>query len=261
MLASRSFDHMLGWLQAPGYQIDGLDGSQFNLDSTGEIVPVADDAKYSGDYTPIPRKRFRDVAEQVFGSIAPVPGAVPTMSGFVKNYGEISGSVAKSHGVMKGFNPSEIPVLTTLAQNYAVCTRWFSSVPGPTLPNREYAHAATSVGHVNMTMNWRTNSKTIYELLVDNQQTAKIYYTDATTATIFEGLMGQQSEFFVPDFDQFFLDCKSNTLPAYKNSGFAVNIPDFFSSKRSPTGLVSGDDFPRPPSAAGNGNQGGKAQT
>ena len=35
MLENRSFDHMLGWLQSPTYQIDGLDGTQFNLDSTG----------------------------------------------------------------------------------------------------------------------------------------------------------------------------------------------------------------------------------
>jgi phospholipase C len=49
MLENRSFDHLLGWLQTDQYQIDGLDVTQFNRDSTGEPVKVSDDANYSGD--------------------------------------------------------------------------------------------------------------------------------------------------------------------------------------------------------------------
>ena len=215
MMENRSFDHMLGWLESPGYKIDGVDGTQTNRDSTGEPVAVTSDAAYSGDYDPDVAHDFTDVVEQIFGTRIPAAGAVPNMSGFVTNYGEVSGSVKKSHGAMKGFKPDKIPVLTTLAQNYAVCTRWFSSVPGPTLPNRAYAHAATSVGHVDMTINWWKESKTIYELLVDHQRTAKIYYTDATIALTFGGMMGRQSLFFVPDFDQFYRDCAANNLPDY----------------------------------------------
>lgn len=215
MLENRSFDHMLGWLQTPQYQIDGLDGTQLNRDSTGEPVRVTKDAEYSGDYDPDVAHDFLDVNQQIFGTQTPADGAVPSMSGFVTNYGAVSGSVKKSHAVMKCFDPKKIPVLTTLAQEYAVCTRWFSSVPGPTLPNRAYAHAATSVGHVDMTINWWKESKTIYELLVENQRTAKIYYTDATIALTFGGMMDRQSLYFVPEFDQFFRDCKANNLPDY----------------------------------------------
>jgi len=215
MLENRSFDHMLGWLQSPQYPIDGLDGTQLNRDSTGEPVAATNDAAYSGDYNPDVAHDFLDVSEQIFGTKTPAAGAAPSMSGFVTNYGEVSGSVPKSHAVMKCFNPSKLPVLTTLAQNYALCTRWFSSVPGPTLPNRAYAHAASSVGHVDMTINWWKESKTIYELLVDNQHTAKIYYTDATMALTFGGMLDRQSLFFIPDFDQFGRDCKANNLPEY----------------------------------------------
>jgi phospholipase C len=215
MLENRSFDHMLGWLQSAQYQIDGLDGTQSNVDSTGEPVRVTKDADYSGDYTPDVAHDFLDVYEQIFGTQNPAAGTSPSMSGFVKNYGTISESVSKSHHVMKCFDPAKIPVLTTLAEQYAVCTRWFSSIPGPTLPNRAYAHAATSVGHVDMTINWWKESKTIYEILVDNNFTAKIYYTDATMALTFGGLIARQSEFFIPDFSAFFDDCKSNNLPNY----------------------------------------------
>jgi phospholipase C len=215
MLENRSFDHMLGWLQSPQYQIDGVDGTQSNADANGQQVPVTKDADYSGDYDPDVAHDFLDVNEQIFGAQNVPAGAQPTMSGFVKNYGAVSESVDKSHRVMKCFDPQKIPVLTTLAQQYAVCTRWFSSVPGPTLPNRAYAHAATSVGHVDMTVNWWKESKTIYELLVDHGFTAKIYYTDATIALTFGGMMDRQNKFFVPDFGAFYDDCKGNNLPNY----------------------------------------------
>jgi len=216
MLENRSFDHMLGWLQSPAYQIDGLDGTQFNLDSTGAKVVVTKDAEYSGDYDPDVAHDFDDVTHQIFGTISPAADAQPTMSGFVADYGDVSQSVDKSHHVMKCFDPDKIPVLTTLAQQYAVCTRWFSSVPGPTLPNRAYAHAATSVGHVDMTINWWKESKTIYELLTDKEFSARIYYTDATIALTYGGMIDRQDEFFEPDFEQFYRDCKNpDNMPNY----------------------------------------------
>ena len=39
-----------------------------------------------------------------------------------------------------------MPVLTTLAREFAVCDAWFSSLPGPTWPNRFFVHAASSGG-------------------------------------------------------------------------------------------------------------------
>jgi len=47
---------------------------------------------------------------------------------------------------MKCFNPKTLPILSTLAQEYGVCDRWFSSVPGPTIPNRLFTHSANSYG-------------------------------------------------------------------------------------------------------------------
>jgi len=215
MLENRSFDHLVGWLQSATYQIDGLDGTQFNRDSTGEPVKVTNDANWSGDYDPDVAHDFLNVNQQIFGTTAPAPGAAPTMSGFVTSYGAVSGSVAKSHRVMKCFNPAKLPVLATLAQQYALCTRWFASIPGPTLPNRAYAHGATSVGHVEQTINWWKETKTIYELLVDHGFTAKIYYTDSTITLTYGGMLARQAQFFVPDFDAFFDDCKKNNLPDY----------------------------------------------
>src|SRR3954470_1765773 len=88
MLENRSFDHMLGWLQSPQYQIDGTDGTKLNRDSTGEIVRATDDAEYSGDYDPDVAHDFPDVNQQIFGTKTPADHALPTMGGFVTNYGE-----------------------------------------------------------------------------------------------------------------------------------------------------------------------------
>ncbi len=46
--------------------------------------------------------------------------------------------------------PENVPVLSTLAREFAVCTRWFCSVPGETWPNRNFMHAATSDGETNI---------------------------------------------------------------------------------------------------------------
>lgn len=215
MLENRSFDHLLGWLQSDQYPIDGVDGTQFNRDSTGEPTEVTNDANYSGDYDPDVAHDFLNVSEQIFGTQNPAAGAPALMSGFVTSYEAVSGSTAKARNVMKCFDPKKVPVIATLAQQYALCTRWFSSIPGPTLPNRAYAHGATSIGHVDMTINWWKETKTIYELLADHNFTAKIYYTDSTITLTYGGLLAAQDRYFVPDFKVFFDDCKRNNLPDY----------------------------------------------
>ena len=42
--------------------------------------------------------------------------------------------------------PTQLPVLTRLAQEFVVCNNWFSSLPGPMWPNRFFSHAASSGG-------------------------------------------------------------------------------------------------------------------
>ncbi|HEV7442865.1 MAG TPA: alkaline phosphatase family protein, partial [Steroidobacteraceae bacterium] len=46
----------------------------------------------------------------------------------------------------KGFVASQLPTLNELAQRYVLFDNWFSSVPGPTWPNRFFIHAASSGG-------------------------------------------------------------------------------------------------------------------
>jgi len=214
MMENRSFDHMFGLMMSPDYPIDGLQGTETNPDGDEKDVPVNADAKISGDLTPDPGHHYPDVNMQIFGNYEARDDGGPKMMGFVKSYQDHTHDVPKSHRVMNCFSPEKIPVLTTLARQYANCDRWFSSVPGPTLPNRSYMHAATSIGRVDMSPIWADESTTIYELLATFGVSSKIYYEDFTVAMTFKALTGKQGDLFgrVDDFKR---ACKTGKLPAY----------------------------------------------
>src|SRR6059058_357353 len=87
MMENRSFDHMLGALKGIDSRIDGLDGTQFNLDTTGARAPVEPLAQFQGQLDPDPDHHFPGVDLQLFnGDMS--PQRVPTMLGFVKSYFE-----------------------------------------------------------------------------------------------------------------------------------------------------------------------------
>jgi phospholipase C len=150
MMENRSFDHMFGRMMSPAYHIDGLTGTESNPDSAEQETRFL--RRYPGRRShPRPgSSHFADVNLQIFGNPQGVPDGGPAMKGFVESYQTHTHNAAKSRRIMKCFSPDKVPVLTTLAKQYAICDRWFSSVPGPTLPNRSYIHSATSIGRVDM---------------------------------------------------------------------------------------------------------------
>lgn len=211
MMENRSFDHVFGFLKSPDWPIDGLTGTETNPDINGAPVRVTPDARYSGDLTPDPGHDFVSVNEQIFGNSTGT--GTPTMQGFVKAYFGKTKDVAKSHNIMKCFGPGRLPAISTLAREYAVCDRWFASVPGPTLPNRAFAWAGTSLGRVDMNPNYLT-LKTVFELLDGHGVSSKIYFTDVTIGLTVSFLLQRAKKFFA-FFDSFRDDCKNNRLPAF----------------------------------------------
>ena len=215
MMENRSFDHMLGFMKSPTYGIDGVDGTQLNRDSTGEPVTVNKNAQPTGDLPADPSHDFEDVMEQMFGTQTPQPGQQPAMSGFVQNYERFAGSPVRAHSIMNCFDPVQLPILTTLASSYAVCDRWFSSVPGPTIPNRVYAHAGTSRGRLDLSPDFLGGFHTVYEALLKNNVSSTIFYEDWTAALSFEGLLlHNQAEYFA-EYARFAELVGNNRLPSY----------------------------------------------
>jgi phospholipase C len=158
MLENRSFDHLFGFSGLTGFDatsgaptsIDGLTGQESNM-SGGTTYRVTRDASLAAPHDP--PHEFLDIVRQLCGSgavhVPPAPyDPYPAIdsSGFVDSYRQGRGVTAPGE-IMKCFDtPRQLPVLYALAQEFALCDRWFSSLPGPTWPNRMFAHAASAGG-------------------------------------------------------------------------------------------------------------------
>ena len=211
MMENRSFDHMLGSLKAVDARIDGLSGNESNPDTKGNIIKAQPLADYQGQLDPDPDHDFDAVDQQIFDG-----GTTPTMQGFIKNYFLQRKDVSHSQKIMYYFPANKVPVLTTLAREFAVFNRWFSSIPGPTLCNRAFAHYGTSFGHVDMSLFYvNTKFKSVYQRLIDANHTAKLYYFDQVSSSLeVINLLKDQPKLF-GTYDQFLEDCRRGTLPEY----------------------------------------------
>lgn len=214
MMENRSFDHMLGFAQSASWPIEGLAATETNRDSAGTEVQVSNDANFAGDLTPDPGHSGFDTLTQLYGDPNAPITRDPIMSGFVRSYEGKTGNPQDAHRIMKCFTPLRLPVLTHLAQQFCICDHWFSSLPGPTFPNRAFMHAATSLGRVDMGIDWRNLSPTIYERLAENHLDSVIYYHDSTMASTFDGLAGNP-DFFGSFDDDFLPACEDDDLPIY----------------------------------------------
>jgi phospholipase C len=213
MMENRSFDHMLGSLRVGDPRINGLTGAESNLDTTNEPAPVKPLAEFQSQLDPDPNHHFPAVHEQLFNG-GPVDN--PTMQGFVKSYYGERKDVDHSRKIMYYFPESKLPVLSGLARNFALFNGWFSSIPGPTLCNRAFAHYGTSFGQVSMDVFYYNKQYlSIYERLVKAGHSAKLYYFDEASSSLeVVNLLQNQPKLF-GTYDQFLKDCKLGQLPQY----------------------------------------------
>ncbi|MGN6603645.1 MAG: alkaline phosphatase family protein [Ginsengibacter sp.] len=157
MFENRSFDHILGFSGIKGSdvvtgnptEINGLQKpedfkSEFPSGS-GKYIQPTPDAPTSLSFDP--PHEFLNTLEQLCGKGAAYEkGNYPQInnSGFAISYAD---AAKKEEAInMQCFAPKDVPIITQLATEFAVCDNWFSSVPGPTWPNRFFLHAATSGG-------------------------------------------------------------------------------------------------------------------
>jgi phospholipase C len=182
MMENRSFDHMLGSLKAanarsvmppdlkqPGCEKKSGEGAG----AGGFLRAVAAD----------PDHHFPAVVADFGGD----PNRVANMQGFVKSYFNQQRDVGHSQKIMYYFAQDKLPVLTTLALEFAVFNRWFASIPGPTICNRAFAHYGTSFGRVDMNLIYISEPfKSIYDRLIGAtpKHTSKLSYYDTTSSTM-----------------------------------------------------------------------------
>jgi phospholipase C len=143
MLENRSFDQMLG---AFSIRYDNLDGipqngpPRFNLDTEGN--------KY---------EQLR--SEELQMPLDPDHDNGPVLEqlkddngGFVKDFVRAHPESGRSDRmqIMGYYEFGFLPALHALGDDFLICDRWFSSLPGPTWPNRFFALSGTCHGHVTM---------------------------------------------------------------------------------------------------------------
>ena len=64
----------------------------------------------------------------------------------MKSYFDQRNDVEHSRKIMYYFKPTRIAGSNNACQKFAVFNGWFSSIPGPTICNRAFAHYGTSFG-------------------------------------------------------------------------------------------------------------------
>jgi phospholipase C len=158
MLENRSFDHLLGFSKISGTDaesglkttVNGLSGTETNS-YNGNVATVSHPADYA--MVVDPGHEFTDVLCQLSGPAAKyTPGGnYPPIenSGFLASYAGVCSKANQQRDVseiLKCYSVDQLPVLSALAQEFAVCDRWHASMPGPTWPNRMFVHAASSAG-------------------------------------------------------------------------------------------------------------------
>lgn len=249
MLENRSFDQMLGFLYdgkrttTSGAPFDGLTGDETNLDELGKTVAVsritANTANAYFKPGADPGEGFYNTNMQLYSTMHPAADAKSANSGFISNFkSAIDYDLAHHYGdtlpgtqpadIMLMYTPELLPVMSALARGYAVCDRWFASVPTQTVPNRAFASAGTSQGRLDNHVKSFT-CPSIFGRLSENKLDWAIYGYNRPplTRTDFpDTLQADPSHFGL--FADFQRRAKSGDLPPY-----TFLEPDFSASGNS----------------------------
>jgi phospholipase C len=154
---NRSFDHYLGSMNRPG--VDGIPSTYTNPNGSGGTARPS--------HAPTT-------------CISPdVPHTWDAMHA-QWNSGRMDGFYTSAAGTGSGqralyyYTQADLPFYYWLNSTFAMCDRFFSSVIGPTWPNRDFLYAGTSAG-VRNTFERTISSRTIYDELNDAHITWGIY--------------------------------------------------------------------------------------
>ena len=125
---------------------------------------------------------------------------------------------------MECFAPGSVPCIMTLAQEFALFNFWYSSLPGPTWPNRFFVHASTSGGLSDSPGNgpilsgFSFKNGTIYAALANAGKEWRIYHDGLPQTAGIESLRLSYVDPFTKNFREmqhFADDVQAGHLPEY----------------------------------------------
>jgi phospholipase C len=160
LLENRSFDQMFGCFSEVYPDLDGIDRLHPHVNrlppesASGrqEIFaqrpttlrqmpwrkPYLWDPHHEVSHVRVQLEGTNDHPEQMGGFVSDFVQAYPTSTDEARQY------------VMDYFPLGFLPALHALGRDFTICDRWFSSLPGPTWPNRFFALSGTASGRVDM---------------------------------------------------------------------------------------------------------------
>jgi phospholipase C len=262
MFENRSLDTFLGWLYPDGERpkcvlpagssphFDGVTDEMSNPLRSGERIFVTRSTANVRVPDPDPQETLVNVHEQIFGSKDGTTPSPSPMQGFVRNYQTTS--THDPSQVMQCHSAEQLPVLFALARAYAVSDAWFASVPSQTWPNRAFAHAGTSNGHINNgrlpadhpdPFQW--DVRTIFNVLEDAGTPWTVYHdttvVPSLTRTMFPKLWEESLSPRFKSFSRFVDACASGLLPRYSfiEPSFLIEPTD----QHPPHDVAAGDHF------------------
>jgi phospholipase C len=231
MQENRSFDHMLGQLHNEGQpNAVGLKGLNANpTPKTGVMIRSFHQTRLC---------EVADLAHSWNATHREYNNG--WMSGFAEQ--NATGVDPTGRRAMGYLTSDDIPFYYALYATFAMGDHYFSSVLGPTYPNRFFLVAGTSFGRISNEFPSTPDEygPSIFDLLEDAGVTWKVYYNDIPFAGFFKGARTHAENFV--RIDQFYVDAENGELPqvAYVDPAF---FGDEQSDEHPPSNVQFGQAF------------------
>ncbi|MET1000911.1 MAG: alkaline phosphatase family protein [Acidimicrobiia bacterium] len=212
MLENRSFDHHLGWLGDDSAYIAAgrrAYGHGFNITAKQVQQYRKPDGRHESTYhlpsTGGPAGGYR-------GCDYRIPGHGWDTGRAQRDNGFLGRGTHNDTFAIGYYDDTDVAFYASLARRFTVADHHFSSLMGPTFPNRQYLHSATSQGdksdpkHMDAGM---YSHETIWDRLQAASVNARYYYVD----TPWLALWGNRLFDRISPIDDYFADAAAGTLP------------------------------------------------
>lgn len=235
LMENHSFDQMLGCLDEVHAGLNGARNAASKSNDDGKGHTFVPQATRERQMQLDPNHGHQAVLTQIAGD----------NGGFVRSFANDypKSSIAARRDIMGYYPRGFLPALHTLGAQFTVCDAWFSSLPGPTWPNRYFALTGTSMGQVEMPRGldalnpkWYTEQSqdTIFDRLNAEKKTWKIYFYDFPASLLLKNQRRAENLANYHLFDTFFTDAAG---PADAFPQFVLIEPKYF-------GEAQNDDHP-----------------
>jgi phospholipase C len=235
-LENHSFDQMIGCMKAVYPELEGIDQAhpRVNKDTEGR------------DFAQVPgteRQMLLDPHHEVEHVLAQLENG---NSGFVLDFARsYPKKPPETRQYIMAYYPLDfLPALHCLAREFTICDHWFSSLPGPTWPNRFFALTGTSKGRVNMPSDgthkadlpgyFQQDQDTIFDRLTEKGIHWKVYFHDVPQSWVLKHQREPHNAARYFYIRQFFEDARG---AAEEFPAFSFIEPDFM-------GINENDDHP-----------------